>query len=119
MQKQEATTKNVGIAITALGLLASIFLAGATAQAQSGRGSLRISFVLETRFQLHVDQAVGKVAVKAPGTSATFPGSTPNYLSLDAALAEHVGASKAAMTPTNKPAGEGSASAVNLVIFAK
>lgn len=116
--KQQAK-KKMQVAIAALGLLAVTFLLSTPAQAQSARGSLRISFIVESRFQLKVDQAARKVAVKAPGTLTTLQSSAPNSLSLDAALAEAGGGSMGEMTPTSKPVAGNSASAVNLLMFAK
>ena len=111
--------RKVRLAITTLGLLASTLLASAAAQAQSASGSLRISFIVENRFELQVDEAAGQVTLKAPGAATTLPSSASNSLSLDAALAELARTSVAGTTPTARPGVEVSPLAVNLLIFAK
>ena len=111
--------RKVRLAITTLGLLASTFLASAPAQAQSARGSLRISFIVENRFELQVDEAAGQVTLKAPGAAMTFPSWASNSLSLDAALAELADTSVEGMAPTGRPVVGVSPLIVNLLIFAK
>jgi len=117
-QVQSPRRKKARAAITLLVLLAATLLGSAPAQAQSARGSLRVSFTIEAPFRLQVDQAASKVMLKAPGASKTLVGSASNRLTLNAALVEVVGTGGGGIPPTNPVAGA-SPGAINLLIFAK
>jgi len=113
------TRKEMRVAIATIELLALTFLASAPTRAQSAHGSLRISFIVESRFELHVDQTAGQVTLKAPEAVTIIRSPASSSLSLDAALVQVAGTSGRGMTPTTRPVAGVSLPAVNLEIFAK
>jgi len=113
------TGKEMQVAIATIELLALTFLASAPTGAQSAHGSLQISFIVENRFQLQVDQTAKQVTLKAPEAATIIRSSASSSLSLNGVLVQVAGTSGRGMTLTTKPAAGVSLLVVNLEIFAK